>query len=1018
MRPDVRAHHRNLAAAAGHWSSTHRRTAVLGWIVFVVAAFGIGSAVSSHVLTAESSGSGESQRAQDILDRKGLNPPASETVIVESRTATIADPAFRDVVRKVTAAVSRLPQVTAVQSPLGPAGAVLVSRDRRAALVAFDIRGDPDDAAEAKTIKPVLGAVARVAATSPGFYVAEFGEASAGYELNRTLGSDFHQAELLSIPITLFILFLAFGALVAAIVPLVFGITAVVAALGLNDIVSFAVPKGDATQSVILMIGLAVGVDYSLFYLRRTREERAAGKEPRRALLTAAGTSGQAVLVSGCTVLVAMGGLLIAGNPIFTSVGIGTMLVVAVAVIGSLSVLPAVLAKLGDRVERGRIPLLARRRNGAGESRFWRWVTGHSLRRPIVTLVVAGGALIALAVPALGMHTALTSFTDLPKGLAIVQTYDRIQDSFPGSSTPAIVAYEAPDVSAPPVKRAVAELERRALASGLMAQPVDVTPNRDGTAARLEIALLGGEDEQNQAVETLRRELVPETLGHVTGVTAAVGGSAAGSLDFNDQMKQRAPWVFLFVLLLAFVLLLLAFRSLVIPLTTIVLNLLSVGASYGFLVLVFQHTWAEGILDFRSTGAITAWLPLFLFVVLFGLSMDYHVFILSRIKERVDRGERTDQAVLESTAASAGTVSAAAIVMVAVFATFATLRTIDLKQLGVGLAFAVLIDATVIRALLVPATMKLLGERNWYLPRGLGWLPNLAIEAPAAETVTAASPAPPPGRRAEVLPSALTRADSGGDAVAVRAEAVRVHRHPGDDPARRRGERPADRRQQEADPLPRGDGSGAAGGRPPRPAGPDRDQRAGNQRRCQAARPGARRTREETELDGSASDRERRPRQVRHREAHRPRAPGDRQRAHPNAEGGGVVRARAPRDADGREAVAERRDLVPVEGNADVWLARARRGNEQYGCSGGGRKDGRDRKVGAHRAASLPDCQSWRQTPRQGWWLSLPDRPGVRPASRARGHDRGPHRTAGAGSLSCGRPSRRRSRRRRGRPRG
>jgi RND superfamily putative drug exporter len=479
---------------------------------------------------------------------------------------------------------------------------------------------------------------------------------------------------------------------------------------------------------VILLIGMAVGVDYSLFYLRREREERRNGASPAEALKRAAATSGHAVLISGLTVLIAMAGMLFTGNAVFTSIAVGAMLMVAVALIGSLSILPALLAKLGHRVDKGRIPVLGRR--AGNDSRAWGFVLDRVLRRPLLSALVSGGALLALAVPTLSLHTQLPSFTDLPKSLAIVRTYESIQRAFPGAQTPATVVVHADDVTAPQVRQAIRDLKRQALASRQMFEPISAEVNPDRTVETLSISMQGdGSDARSvAALQTLRDRVIPATVGRLPGVETAVTGETAGTHDFNQQMKSHAPLVFAFVLALCFVLLLVTFRSLVIPVKAVLLNLLSVGAAYGLLVLVFQHSWADGILDFHSNGAITSWLPLFMFVILFGLSMDYHVFILSRVKELHDAGMSTEDAVATGIKRTAGTVTSAAVVMVAVFAIFVTLRTLDIKQMGFGLAAAILIDSTVVRAVLLPAVMKLLGEWNWYLPSWLEWLPHLQAE--------------------------------------------------------------------------------------------------------------------------------------------------------------------------------------------------------------------------------------------------------------------------------------------------
>jgi RND superfamily putative drug exporter len=406
-------------------------------------------------------------------------------------------------------------------------------------------------------------------------------------------------------------------------------------------------------------------------------------------------------------------------------------------------VLPATLSKLGDRVEKGRIPFVGRRRRSGGESRIWSAILDRVLRQPLVSAAASAALLVALALPALGMTTELTGVNDLPRSLEIMQTYDRIQAAFPGGPLPATVAVEAEDVTAPEVRSAIGDLRREALATGRMADPIDVqvSPNRRVATISVPLAGKGSDEASYAALEALREDVVPATLGKVDGVDAAVTGETAVSADFNALMSERMPIVMAFVLALAFGLLLVAFRSVVIAAKAIVLNLLSVGAAYGLLVAVFQWGWGESLLGFDSTGAITAWLPLFMFVILFGLSMDYHVFILSRVREAYDRGLSTEDAVAHGIRTTAGVVTAAATVMVAVFAIFVTLSTVDMKQIGFGLATAILIDATIVRAALLPAAMKLLGDWNWYLPRWLRWLPELEHEATAGR-VPREAPAP------------------------------------------------------------------------------------------------------------------------------------------------------------------------------------------------------------------------------------------------------------------------------------
>jgi RND superfamily putative drug exporter len=736
----------NLAARAGRWSANNWKKAFFGWLVVAVVALMLGTAVGHKQIADSETASGEAAKAQKILEDAGFKAPATESVLIQNKRETTETPAFRAAIGAVVQRLERLPDVTNIQNPLArKGGGGQISADGRSALVQFDVKGDADKAAD--KVQPIVDAVGGVQKANPGYLIEEFGFASATHVLDDTLGKDFKKAEMLTLPITLIILLFAFGAVVAAGLPVLLAFSAVLASIGLYALFTNLLPGDfDTTQSVILLIGMAVGVDYSLFYLRREREERHAGRSPAEALLRTAATSGMAVLVSGATVLIAMAGMFFAGNKIFTSIAIGTMLVVLCAVIGSVTVLAALLSKLGDRVDKGRIPLIGRGKHDAGQSRVWGYVLDRVLRRPLLSLVLSAGLLIALALPVLGMHTKLPSFTDLPHSLSIVGTYERVQNAFPGSQTPAVMVVKGENVSTPQYSRAYDRFKQRARATGLLYPPFHVEVSPDKTVARVDLSIAGsGDDERSfAALNALRDDVIPPVAKTLPGATVAVTGQTAGTKDFNDAMKSRMPYVFAFVLGLAFVLLLMTFRSIVIPIKSILLNLLSVGAAYGILVLVFQHSWAEGLLGFNSTGAITSWLPLFLFVVLFGLSMDYHVFILSRVKELVDRGMKTEHAVSYGIRQTAGTVTSAAIVMVAVFAIFATLRTIDMKQMGVGLAIAVLIDATVVRAVLLPAAMKLLGEWNWYLPRWLEWVPSLSAEGEPAEKAPEA-PAVPAG---------------------------------------------------------------------------------------------------------------------------------------------------------------------------------------------------------------------------------------------------------------------------------
>jgi RND superfamily putative drug exporter len=716
----IHRHNVGIAERLGRWSARHRGKALLAWIALVLVAF-VAAGLGERTLSSAGEASGESAWAERMLDRGGFKQPASEQVLLQVRgNETIGSASGERAARSIAAAVSATGRVAHVRQPFAPGNRGQISPDGRSAVVLFQMKGKRDTAD--KRVEPVLAAVKRVAAANPQLQIAEVGAASANKELNDTLGKDFKRAEGISIPLTFAILWLAFAALVAALLPVALALSAIVIGTGLVTLTSHVIPIDGNAHSLILLIGLAVGVDYSLFYFRRAREERAGGVSNLDAITTAAGTSGKAVLTSGMTVVVAMSAMFITGLGTFMGMAEATAIVVAVAMLGSLTALPALLAKFGDGVDRGRIPFLGRRlerRRGSGESRVWAAIVRPAVAKPLLTIALAGGFLVLLAVPAFHLRTASPGVTDLPRNLAVVKAYDRIQHAFGGNPEPAQVVVQAKDVDAPPVANAIARLKTAALATGEMHQPITVDVNKQHTLARISVPLVGnGTNEQSQrALKTLRNSVVPKTVGAVA--TAAVTGVTAHSVDFNRQLSSRAPYVFAFVLGLAFLLLLWNFRSLVIPTTAIALNLLSVGAAYGVLVSVFQGGWGLVHVHGVQHGPIAAYLPLFLFVILFGLSMDYHVFILSRIREGHDQGLNTREAIRSGITHSAGVITSAAIVMVAVFSTFATLSMTSMKQLGVGLAVAIFLDATIVRGLLVPAVMTLLGERNWYLPRWL-----------------------------------------------------------------------------------------------------------------------------------------------------------------------------------------------------------------------------------------------------------------------------------------------------------
>lgn len=743
---------RGLAARAGGWSARHRWTAVGIWVLFVVLAMGLGSAAGRVDVKDSDQLSGETHTAATIIEDAGIEEPASETVLIQAKDGSTkaTDPAFRAAVSAVVDAVGATGRVTDVTSPYDTK---TISRDGRSALVQFDMRGDAETAGD--RVAPVLKAVERVQKEHSSVRVEEIGSASMMKTFDDAFGKDFQKAELSAVPVALGILLIAFGALVAALLPVALAITAIVATMGLMGLVSHLQPMSDTANSVMLLVGLAVGVDYCLFYLRREREERAAGHDPETALRIAAATSGRAIIVSGVTVCVAMASMLFTGIAEFEAMGLASLMVVAVAMVGSVTVLPALLSLLGRRVEKGRIPFLhperrRRRTNGNGNgnangngSRFWTAVLRGVLRRPWVSVLVAVAALLTVAAPALGMKTEnLTIDQEFGRSLPIVGTYDRVNDAFPGGTGPAEVVVHADDIQAPAVQAAIADFRAQAVGSGASRGPVDVKLHAAQNIAFVYVPLVGGSDQEKagHSLELLRDEVRPATLGKVDGVSAPITGEVAGSHDFNEQLVGSVLPVFVFVVVFAFLLMLLSFRSLTVAITSIVLNLLSVGAAYGILVAVFQHGWGASLVGAHGVGAIITWLPLFLFVILFGLSMDYHVFVVSRIREARLRGLSTQDAIRHGVVTTAGVVTSAAVIMVAVFAIFGTLSMQSMKQMGVGLAAAVLIDATVIRGVLLPAVMALLGDRNWYLPRWLNRLPDLTHDESPLPAAPVGSP--------------------------------------------------------------------------------------------------------------------------------------------------------------------------------------------------------------------------------------------------------------------------------------
>ncbi|RFU42861.1 MMPL family transporter [Actinomadura logoneensis] len=755
---------RNIAERLGYWSARHRTVAIVGWLAFVVLASVLGGMSGTEKLKPYEQGVGSSARAEKIIDEAGIDDPSTEMVLLHSDDSGALAKAVTDVRARL--------QASGQAAAMKP---TLTGKDPRDRLVVFDIAGDPDKADE--HVQPLLDATAAAQRANPGVTIGQFGGTSAGRWFDNAVGNDFKRAEITALPLALGILLVAFGALLAALLPVALAFTAFLASLGLMGAISHVMHVDDSTNSVMLLMGLAVGVDYCLFYLQRERQERALGRDREAALRIAAATSGRSVLVSGLTVMVAMAGMFLTGMGIFEGFALATILVVCAAMLGSVTVLPALLSLLGDKVEFGRVPFLnrtpkrGRRAKGTAQSaqaaqpaqaahpaqpgqsayagqaharpaRQGGRIVGALLRpvlaRPGVSAVLATAVLLVLAAPALGLKTQKLDLNQqMPQSEPIAKTYTAINKAFPGSPGPAVVVVKADDINAAPVKQAIAALRKEALATGEMNTPINVRTH-GAHVAQIEVPLAGnGTDATSKhALRTLREQVVPHTVAKAG--QAEVTGHLAFSEDFNGRLRTSILPVFLFVMGVTFLLMLVFFRSPVIAATAIVLNLLSVGAAYGVMAAVFQHGWGASLVATHPVGALESWIPLFVFVVLFGLSMDYHVFVVSRIREAHDRGLPTTRAVADGVRATAGVVTSAAVIMIATFGIFGTLSMQDFKQLGVGLAVAVLIDATVVRVILLPAVMAMLGRANWWVPRWLGWLPHVSHGEPEAQDRPAA----------------------------------------------------------------------------------------------------------------------------------------------------------------------------------------------------------------------------------------------------------------------------------------
>jgi putative drug exporter of the RND superfamily len=675
--------------------------------------------------TTEGSGTNnpESERADDRLQVAFPPNPqhtVTDLVVVRGAQTTVDDEGFRTFVSGLARTVRGIGGVSSAVSYLESAGRSLVSADRHATLIRVHV-ADDDSAGD------VIAAVQR-ADVDPEFIVRVTGNTTRDHDFNELSERDLRDGELrFGLPAALIILLLVFGTVVAGLVPLLMALVAITTALGLVALLTQLVELSIFTTNMLTGMGLALGIDYALFVISRYREERGGGRAPDDAIVASGATASRAVLFSGSAFVIAMFGLLLVPSTIFRSLAAGAILVGVTSLAVALTLLPALLGLLHDRVDAGRLPFVGRRsvERSNPEGRFWGAIIDRVLRHPVLSLVLATGALVALALPALGLNIGTAGVSTLPDDLAAKQGYVALQGSFAAETADPVhivVVHDAGQVAT-----ALAEL-RDGLAPDPRFGPGEIRVGSSGVAD-LVVPVRGDPagDQAIAAVRDLRQRVVPAAFSG-TDADPLVGGSTAETVDYVDNVTNPAPFVFAFVLGLSFVLLTVAFRSLAIALTAIVLNLLSVGAAYGLLVLVFQHGFLAGFFGFQTVDAVEAWVPLFLFSVLFGLSMDYQVFLLSRIRERFDQGADTAHAVRWGVASTARIITGAALIIVAVFAGFAAGDLVMFQQMGFGIAVSLLIDATIIRSVVLPSAMALLGDRNWYLPRWLEWLPHLEVE--------------------------------------------------------------------------------------------------------------------------------------------------------------------------------------------------------------------------------------------------------------------------------------------------
>jgi uncharacterized membrane protein YdfJ with MMPL/SSD domain len=721
------------AASARHpWRVLGAWTAVAVAAVVVIVVFLPGSLTTEGAPT----NNPESERAKDArLAAFPADPSTAVTdvVVIRSNRYTVKSPRFEAYVRSFVGDRD-IRALAFARTYLRAGGEALVSADRHATMIPVALFDDDDTEA-------LVDKVEAVGDEGP-FAVSVTGEETLDHDFDRLSQEDLENGELkFGLPAALIVLLLVFGAVVAGLVPLLMALVAIVVALGLTALVAQQFELSVFVVNMLTGMGLALGIDYSLFVVSRYREERGQGRPALAAIEASGATASRAVLFSGSVFVIAMFGMLLVPNSIMRSLATGAILVGIVSVAAALTLLPAVLGVLCDKVDALRIPLVGRRSVEASnpEGRFWGAIVRRVLSRPVLSLALSAGVLLALALPVLRLDVGTTGVSALPDRFASKQGFLALERDFPDASTdPAeIVVSNAASAGVP---AALAEL-RRSLASDSRFGAGELERSTDGQVALLSVPVSGdaSSTEATDAVRELRDDIVPETFAG-TDAEVLVGGTSSENIDYFDSVIGPAPFVIAFVLLLTFVLLTVVFRSVVVAGTAVVLNLLSVGAAYGLLVLVFQEGVGADLLGFQQTDTIEAWVPLFLFSVLFGLSMDYQVFLLSRIRERqLQTGDTTD-AVTFGVGSTARIITGAALIIVAVFAGFARGDLIMFQQMGFGVAIALLIDATVIRSVLLPSAMKLLGRWNWYLPHWLDWLPRLEVEAPSGHAAAAPEP--------------------------------------------------------------------------------------------------------------------------------------------------------------------------------------------------------------------------------------------------------------------------------------